>query len=160
MADLTGERLSGRLGCDLGTLMFWDSKATYLRVRILNLHVSRKSAWLLTESLSTTKASGPDMEPKIEGIPSHLLGGLDATEVMKQQLEVMLQAARHKQQEPPRPRPKGRMQDVKRGGQSNLDIGSAVEVKADPPLYGVIRWIGQVDTPRGGSVKVAGIELV
>ena len=47
--------------------------------------------------------------------------------------------------------------------QEDLDIGSLVEVKAippDPPLYGAIRWIGHVPTPNGGSVKVAGIELV
>ena len=217
--------------------------------------------------------------------PRHLLGGLDTTEIMRLQLEVMSQAAQHKQKEPPQPagannhqhrdpqswqsitveKETGRKdkehqqdallkrsstpQDVKNAGRtevqtrttgmhsqdvmttgrnelqpgttgmhgqgvknngrnelptgatgmqyanvvpgppralkikevyphianeqqiagtsqqeefvgSNLDIGSAVEVKADPPLYGAIKWIGYVETPKGGSVKVAGIELV
>ena len=231
------------------------------------------------------KPSGESKEDKdIEGVPRHLLGGLDTTEVMQQQLEVMSQVAQHKQKEPPQPagannqhrdpqswqsitveKETGRKdnafvehqqdallkrlstpEDVKNAGRtevqtrttgmhsqdvittgrndlqpgttgmhgqgvknngrnelptgatgmqyanvvagppkrkevyphianeqqiagtsqheefvgSNLDIGSAVEVKADPPLYGAIKWIGYVDTPKGGSVKVAGIELV
>ncbi|XP_034020519.1 ubiquitin carboxyl-terminal hydrolase CYLD isoform X2 [Thalassophryne amazonica] len=39
--------------------------------------------------------------------------------------------------------------------ESELEVGSMVEVN-DPPLYGVIRWIGQLD---GVSEPVAGIEL-
>jgi dynactin complex subunit len=30
---------------------------------------------------------------------------------------------------------------------------------ADPPLYGIIKWVGSVLIPSIGNVKVAGIEL-
>lgn len=39
---------------------------------------------------------------------------------------------------------------------SDLEVGSMVEVN-DPPLYGVIRWIGRIS---GVPETVAGIELV
>lgn len=42
------------------------------------------------------------------------------------------------------------------GLESELEVGSMVEVN-DPPLFGVIRWIGSIS---GISEKVAGIELV
>lgn len=42
------------------------------------------------------------------------------------------------------------------GSGSNLEVGSMVEVN-DPPLFGVIRWIGWIN---GISEPVAGIELV
>ena len=212
----------------------------------------------------------PREDKELDGVARHLLDGLSTTEVMKQHHEVMIQAAQHKQQEPPpqlaganndqymNPQPWQKVrfkkelegkdeayvghhqeallkriqdsapQEVQNTGRNelrpgttgmhgegvknigrnelqteatgmhgqyanvvpgspraagrnelypneqqvagssqqeeffdlNLGIGSAVQVKADPSLYGVIRWIGHVDTPRGGSVKVAGIELV
>ncbi|XP_062922955.1 ubiquitin carboxyl-terminal hydrolase CYLD isoform X1 [Mobula hypostoma] len=38
----------------------------------------------------------------------------------------------------------------------NLEEGSLVQVKENPPLYGVIRWIGQ---PPGVTEQIAGLEL-
>lgn len=40
--------------------------------------------------------------------------------------------------------------------EGELEVGSMVEVN-DPPLFGVIRWIGRIS---GISEQVAGIELV
>ncbi|XP_039618815.1 ubiquitin carboxyl-terminal hydrolase CYLD isoform X1 [Polypterus senegalus] len=40
--------------------------------------------------------------------------------------------------------------------QFGLEVGSLVEVKENPPLYGVIRWIGQ---PPGLQEPLAGLEL-
>lgn len=42
------------------------------------------------------------------------------------------------------------------GEDGELEVGSMVEVN-DPPLFGVIRWIGRIS---GISAQVAGIELV
>ena len=42
------------------------------------------------------------------------------------------------------------------GEDGELEVGSMVEVN-DPPLFGVIRWIGRIN---GISAQVAGIELV
>lgn len=42
------------------------------------------------------------------------------------------------------------------GLEGELEVGSMVEVN-DPPLFGVIRWIGRIS---GISEPVAGIELV
>lgn len=42
------------------------------------------------------------------------------------------------------------------GLESELEVGSMVEVN-DPPLFGVVRWIGSIS---GISEQVAGIELV
>ncbi|XP_038662632.1 ubiquitin carboxyl-terminal hydrolase CYLD [Scyliorhinus canicula] len=40
--------------------------------------------------------------------------------------------------------------------QPSLEVGSLVQVKENPPLYGVIRWIGQ---PLGVNEQTAGLEL-
>ncbi|XP_067853996.1 ubiquitin carboxyl-terminal hydrolase CYLD [Heptranchias perlo] len=40
--------------------------------------------------------------------------------------------------------------------QPSLEVGSLVQVKENPPLYGVIRWIGQ---PLGVNEQIAGLEL-
>lgn len=42
------------------------------------------------------------------------------------------------------------------GLEAELEVGSMVEVN-EPPLYGVIRWIGQIN---GIPERVAGLELV
>lgn len=42
------------------------------------------------------------------------------------------------------------------GEESELEVGSMVEVN-DPPLFGVIRWIGRI---AGIAEQVAGVELV
>lgn len=46
--------------------------------------------------------------------------------------------------------------DVGAAPDGELEVGSMVEVN-DPPLFGVIRWIGRID---GIPEQVAGIELV
>ena len=46
---------------------------------------------------------------------------------------------------------------ISSGNAYGLEVGSLAEVKKNPPLYGVIRWIGQ---PPGRSVVLAGLELV
>ena len=43
------------------------------------------------------------------------------------------------------------------GNAYGLEVGSLAEVKKNPPLYGVIRWIGK---PPGLSDVLAGLELV
>lgn len=47
-------------------------------------------------------------------------------------------------------------EDREAGLEGELEVGSMVEVN-DPPLYGVIRWVGRIS---GISAQVAGIELV
>lgn len=47
-------------------------------------------------------------------------------------------------------------EDGEAGLDSDLEVGSMVEVN-DPPLFGVIRWIGRIN---GIPEQVAGIELV
>lgn len=47
-------------------------------------------------------------------------------------------------------------EDGDAGLEGELEVGSMVEVN-DPPLFGVIRWIGRIN---GISEQVAGIELV
>lgn len=47
-------------------------------------------------------------------------------------------------------------EDGEAGMEGDLEVGSMVEVN-DPPLFGVIRWIGRI---HGISEQVAGIELV
>lgn len=47
-------------------------------------------------------------------------------------------------------------EDREAGLEGELEVGSMVEVN-DPPLYGVIRWVGRIS---GISEQVAGIELV
>jgi len=42
-------------------------------------------------------------------------------------------------------------------GQPGLEVGSLVEVKENPPLCGVIRWVG---LPPGLLEHLAGLELV
>lgn len=42
-------------------------------------------------------------------------------------------------------------------GQPGLEVGSLVEVKENPPLCGVIRWVG---LPPGLQEPLAGLELV
>ncbi|XP_030620880.1 ubiquitin carboxyl-terminal hydrolase CYLD isoform X1 [Chanos chanos] len=52
----------------------------------------------------------------------------------------------------PSPRPAS----PQRGGQPGLEVGSLVEVKENPPLCGVIRWVG---VPPGLQEPLAGLEL-
>ncbi len=53
---------------------------------------------------------------------------------------------------PPSPRP-----PTPPRGQPGLEVGSLVEVKENPPLCGVIRWVG---LPPGLLERLAGLELV
>lgn len=53
---------------------------------------------------------------------------------------------------PPSPRP-----PTPPRGQPGLEVGSLVEVKENPPLCGVIRWVG---LPPGLLEPLAGLELV
>lgn len=63
--------------------------------------------------------------------------------------------------DPPLPlrSPDSREAFVEEGGageEGELEVGSMVEVN-DPPLFGVIRWIGRIG---GIAEQVAGVELV
>lgn len=71
---------------------------------------------------------------------------LSVQSVMGEQPEPMLPAA------PPSPRP-----PTPPRGQPGLEVGSLVEVKENPPLFGVIRWVG---LPPGLLEPLAGLELV
>lgn len=71
---------------------------------------------------------------------------LSVQSVMGEQPEPMLPAA------PPSPRP-----PTPPRGQPGLEVGSLVEVKENPPLFGVIRWVG---LPPGLPEPLAGLELV
>ena len=46
---------------------------------------------------------------------------------------------------------------ISSGNTYGLEVGSLAEVKKNPPIYGVIRWIGQ---PPGIRKVLAGLELV
>uniref|UniRef100_A0A8C7WCQ8 Ubiquitin carboxyl-terminal hydrolase CYLD n=1 Tax=Oncorhynchus mykiss TaxID=8022 RepID=A0A8C7WCQ8_ONCMY len=57
---------------------------------------------------------------------------------------------------PPSPRPPSPPSSRGGGGVPGLEVGSLVEVKENPPLCGVIRWVGQ---PPGLPEPLAGLEL-
>ncbi|XP_068174503.1 ubiquitin carboxyl-terminal hydrolase CYLD isoform X2 [Antennarius striatus] len=76
---------------------------------------------------------------------SHGLLSLSVQSVMGEQPEPTSPAA------PPSPRP-----STPPRGQPGLEVGSLVEVKENPPLCGVIRWVG---LPPGLLEPLAGLEL-
>ncbi|XP_042177135.1 ubiquitin carboxyl-terminal hydrolase CYLD isoform X2 [Oncorhynchus tshawytscha] len=57
---------------------------------------------------------------------------------------------------PPSPRPPSPLSSRGGGGVPGLEVGSLVEVKENPPLCGVIRWVG---LPPGLPEPLAGLEL-
>lgn len=77
---------------------------------------------------------------------SHGPLSLSVQSVMGEQSEPTSPAA------PPSPRP-----PTPSRGQLGLEVGSLVEVKENPPLCGVIRWVG---LPPGLLEPLAGLELV
>lgn len=77
---------------------------------------------------------------------SHGPLSLSVQSVMGEQPEPTSPAA------PPSPRP-----PTPPRGQPGLEVGSLVEVKENPPLCGVIRWVG---LPPGLLEPLAGLELV
>lgn len=77
---------------------------------------------------------------------SHGPLSLSVQSVMGEQPEPTSPAA------PPSPRP-----STPPRGQPGLEVGSLVEVKENPPLCGVIRWVG---LPPGLLEPLAGLELV
>lgn len=77
---------------------------------------------------------------------SHGPLSLSVQSVMGEQSEPTSPAA------PPSPRPL-----TPPRGQLGLEVGSLVEVKENPPLCGVIRWVG---LPPGLLEPLAGLELV
>ncbi|TRY69865.1 hypothetical protein DNTS_015327 [Danionella cerebrum] len=79
------------------------------------------------------------------GSMSHGPLSLSAGSVMADQPELLPPAA------PPLQRPPSPAQ-----GQPGLEVGSMVEVKENPPLCGVIRWVG---LPPGLQEPLAGLEL-
>ena len=42
----------------------------------------------------------------------------------------------------------------------DLEVGSMVEVMANPPLYGVIRWVGTLPDQKEPIKPIAGLEMV
>lgn len=79
------------------------------------------------------------------GSMSHGPLSLSAGSVMGEQQEVLPPATTSVQRPPSPPQ-----------GQSGLEVGSMVEVKENPPLCGVIRWVG---LPPGLQEPLAGLEL-
>ncbi|XP_051991226.1 ubiquitin carboxyl-terminal hydrolase CYLD-like isoform X1 [Xyrauchen texanus] len=79
------------------------------------------------------------------GSMSHGPLSLSAGSVMGEQREVSPPAATPSQRPPSPPQ-----------GQPGLEVGSMVEVKENPPLCGVIRWVG---LPPGLQEPLAGLEL-
>ncbi len=77
---------------------------------------------------------------------SHGPLSLSAGSVMGEQQEVLPPATTPVQRPPSPPH-----------GQPGLEVGSLVEVKENPPLCGVIRWVG---LPPGLQEPLAGLELV
>lgn len=73
-------------------------------------------------------------------------------------LSLSVQSVMGEQQEPPPPvtAPSPRPASPPKG-QPGLEVGSLVEVKENPPLCGVIRWVG---LPPGLLEPLAGLELV
>lgn len=76
-------------------------------------------------------------------------------------LNEQLQQPTNGREEPPSPlrsldECKAPQENGDAGLESELEVGSMVEVN-DPPLFGVVRWIGSIS---GISEQVAGIELV
>ncbi|XP_034042019.1 ubiquitin carboxyl-terminal hydrolase CYLD isoform X2 [Thalassophryne amazonica] len=88
---------------------------------------------------SLNRKAGPN------GSMSHGPLSLSVQSVMGEQPEPPSPAA------PPSPRP-----PTPPRGQSGLEVGSLVEVKENPPLCGVIRWVG---LPPGLLEPLAGLEL-
>lgn len=88
---------------------------------------------------SLTRKVGPN------GSMSHGPLSLSAGSVMGEQQEVLPPATTPVQRPPSPPQ-----------GQPGLEVGSMVEVKENPPLCGVIRWVG---LPPGLQEPLAGLEL-
>lgn len=42
----------------------------------------------------------------------------------------------------------------------DLEVGSMVEVMQNPPLYGVIRWVGSLPDQKEPTRPIAGLEMV
>lgn len=42
----------------------------------------------------------------------------------------------------------------------DLEVGSMVEVMSNPPLYGVIRWMGYLPDQKEPVKPIAGLEMV
>lgn len=73
-------------------------------------------------------------------------------------LSLSVQSVMGEQPEPPSPAaPPSPRPSTPPRGQPGLEVGSLVEVKENPPLCGVIRWVG---LPPGLSEPLAGLELV
>ncbi|KAM7406439.1 hypothetical protein PAMP_000814 [Pampus punctatissimus] len=72
-------------------------------------------------------------------------------------LSLSVQSVMGEQPEPPSPAaPSSPRPPTPPRGQSGLEVGSLVEVKENPPLCGVIRWVG---LPPGLLEPLAGLEL-
>uniref|UniRef100_A0A3P8VX44 Ubiquitin carboxyl-terminal hydrolase CYLD n=2 Tax=Cynoglossus semilaevis TaxID=244447 RepID=A0A3P8VX44_CYNSE len=72
-------------------------------------------------------------------------------------LSLSVQSVMGEQPEPPSPAaPPSPRPSTPPRGQPGLEVGSLVEVKENPPLCGVIRWVG---LPPGLSEPLAGLEL-
>lgn len=73
-------------------------------------------------------------------------------------LSLSVQSVMGEQPEPPSPAaPPSPRPPTPPRGQPGLEVGSLVEVKENPPLCGVIRWVG---LPPGLLERLAGLELV
>lgn len=73
-------------------------------------------------------------------------------------LSLSVQSVMGEQPEPPSPAaPPSQRPPTPPRGQPGLEVGSLVEVKENPPLCGVIRWVG---LPPGLLEPLAGLELV
>ncbi|KAL0188886.1 hypothetical protein M9458_015985, partial [Cirrhinus mrigala] len=96
-----------------------------------------------TSSLSNDNNLSHKVGPS--GSMSHGPLSLSAGSVMGEQQEVLPPATTPVQRPPSPPQ-----------GQPGLEVGSLVEVKENPPLCGVIRWVG---LPPGLQEPLAGLEL-
>ncbi|XP_038825236.1 ubiquitin carboxyl-terminal hydrolase CYLD-like isoform X2 [Salvelinus namaycush] len=95
---------------------------------------------------SLSRKTGPN------GSMSHGPLSLSVQSVMGEQMQMPEPPSRT----PPSPRPPSPPSSRGGGGVPGLEVGSLVEVKENPPLCGVIRWVG---LPPGLPEPLAGLEL-
>lgn len=98
---------------------------------------------------SLSRKTGPN------GSMSHGPLSLSVQSVMGEQMQ--MQMPEPPSPTPPSPRPPSPPSSRGGGGVPGLEVGSLVEVKENPPLCGVIRWVG---LPPGLPEPLAGLELV
>ncbi|XP_045564079.1 ubiquitin carboxyl-terminal hydrolase CYLD isoform X4 [Salmo salar] len=97
---------------------------------------------------SLSRKTGPN------GSMSHGPLSLSVQSVMGEQMQ--MQMPEPPSPTPPSPRPPSPPSSRGGGGVPGLEVGSLVEVKENPPLCGVIRWVG---LPPGLPEPLAGLEL-